>query len=111
MAGKLDTNKMRQKAFTSAPLDTTFVLRASKAIDKISIGTHQTALLGGIAPTSVNREAMEMSFVIAALSTVLIDPRDFDFSTVEDEDTLFELYKEWREWNLSFRPTPVAIVE
>jgi hypothetical protein len=65
------------KDFASEELGTSFILRRTKVLDGIEIGNRQNILLGGRNVNSVNYDAQTMSYVIATLSTVLIDPCDY----------------------------------
>jgi type VI protein secretion system component VasF len=94
-----------EKQFVSAALEETFTLRRTKVADKFVIATKQALLLRGQQVTAMNREAQDLSYVIATLSTVCIAPLKYDFGEIVDETALYALWNEWDEWNSSFRST------
>jgi hypothetical protein len=103
-----DLTKLDRKSFPDDPalaeaLGVGFVLRRSRALDKIEVGTRQLAMLRGMSVGAVNQDASELAYMIAALATVMISPKEFEWDAVGDDDDIRELYAEWVKWNASFR--------
>lgn len=104
-----DTKTATQKEFVSEALGETFVLRRTKVSDKFTIAARQSVYLRGVDPKVVNYEAQTLSYICAALGTMLVSPPVYDFSEVVDEQAMVDVFEAWDAWNRSFRsPQPAG---
>lgn len=102
MAG-LNSAKLESRVFESPALEGSFRLRRTKAMDTVEIGLRQASILKGLGNSVVNRDAGDLAYVIAVLSTVLVDPKEYDWDEVLEVQDILDLYNEWNKWNMSFR--------
>jgi hypothetical protein len=102
--------KQNQQVFRLQNLDRAITLRRLRAMDKIEVGLQQSLLLRAQSLGSLNGETQEYSYMFACLKVALVEPRDFAFTELDDDD-LIELWKEWSEFNTSFRKPQPANVE
>lgn len=97
-----ETPTQNQTVIRVDSLDRSVTLRRLRAMDKVEVGIRQAAMLRGVNPTNINEEAQGFSYMLCNLMVALVEPSDFPFHELEDDD-LLKLWKEWTDWGSSFR--------
>lgn len=81
-----------------------FTVKHPSLMDTMSIGVKRAQLLNGASLQSLDVITDNITFYVATLSTVLIKaPEWFDLDVLDDYVLLSAVYKEYRDWNDTFR--------
>lgn len=98
----------RQLTIPSEILGKTFVFRRRRVKDTLAINAAQTQFVGG-SPIMANLETQRLSYALAELSVLLVEPVGFDWD-IEEEDEFWRIVGEVEKFVDSFRAATKARV-